>query len=186
MIEPTTAFDDDGDRLPGDTTEETVALIYHELHRLARRRIRDQRPGHTLQATALVNEAFLRLFGADGAPSDIRDREHFIARAATAMRSVLIDHARRKNRDKRKGVVEAVPLDSLTGEFADRAVDLLALDEALSRLAEFDAKMARIVELRFFGGLDSVDIARILGVSRRTVEREFKMAREWLRAELTG
>lgn len=165
-------------------TEAMIAQVYRELHRLARQRVRDQNPGHTLQATALLNEALLRLFGHQTA---FQGRDHLIASAARAMRSVLIDHARSKNSKKRQVTYEEIQEtqnEPLTAEFAERACDILALDDALRRLAEFDARMAQIVELRFFGGIEMPTIARMLGLSRRTIEREFCMAREWLRTEL--
>ncbi|MCZ6598799.1 MAG: sigma-70 family RNA polymerase sigma factor [Planctomycetota bacterium] len=163
--------------------DKLLPLIYGELHRMAERKMRGQSPDHTLQATALVNEAYLKLFQ-DG-KGRVKNREHFLALAATAMRSVLVDHARTKNRQKRKATGKNVPLDNLLDSYQSRAVvDLIALDDALKKLAEFDADMARVVELRFFGGLSVKEVASVLEVSTRRVEREWTMAKAWLRGVL--
>jgi RNA polymerase sigma factor (TIGR02999 family) len=162
--------------------EELLPLVYDELHRLAKHRMRSQRPDHTLQATALVNEAYLKLFG--GGQPNWRDRDHFIAVAARAMRSVLVDHARSKQRQKRQPTGECVALDELMDSFEERAFDLIALDEALNRLGDADRLTVRVIELRFFAGLSYKEIARVLGLSVRTVEREWEAGRAWLRKEM--
>ncbi len=169
-----------GDTQAGD---ELVRLVYDELHRLARRRMDGQKPWHTLQATALVNEAVVRMFK-DG-PSDCRDVDHFLAVAARAMRSVLVDHARRKGRQKRSGVREDIPLELLTERYEERATDLVALDESLKKLAEVDPDLARLVELHFFGRISLREISRIENRPRHVVEREWQLARAWLRKHMS-
>lgn len=165
--------------------EKLTPLVYAELRRIARRQMRDERPGHTLQATALVNEAFLRL-GGDGG-GDFHDRAHFYAVCAQVMRHVLIDHARTRARDKRGGGAPHVALDEaavvLEGKGAD---ELVALDEALRGLEEFDAQKARVVELRYFGGLSIEETAEVLGVSPTTVRREWRRAKAWLYRAIAG
>jgi len=151
---------------------------YRELHDQAARLMRNQVPSHTLQPTALVHETFLRLARAQG--SAWADRTHFLAVAARAMRSVLVDHARGKGRAKRGGDRAAVPLDRLQLAVEERGIDPLVLDEALRDLAGRDERAARVVELRFFGGLTMPEIAEHLGVATRTVEREWELARAWL------
>lgn len=141
-----------------------------------------QRRDHTLQPTALVHEAYLRLVRR-GDLEDVAAAD-FFAMAARAMRSVLVDHARRRNRLKRRGDAIREPLDDVVDLFEERAIDLLALDEALIRLAERDAEQARVVELRFFGGMSAEDTAAMLGVSPRTIGRLWNKARAWLREEI--
>lgn len=157
-------------------------LVYAELHRQATQLMRKQDRGHTLQATALVNEAYLKLAGSD----DMRweCRSHFFSVAARAMRSILIDHARTKSRQKRGGEMVRVPIDEISVLYESRAVDLIQLDDALEQLSSRDALAARIVELRFFGGVTLVDIARLQGVSIRRIERNWEFARSWLRLVL--
>jgi RNA polymerase sigma factor (TIGR02999 family) len=162
--------------------EELFPLIYHELHRLARKNMQGQRPDHTLQASALVNEAYLRLFR-DAAPN-WKDRNHFMAFAARAMRSILVDHARSKKRDKRTPGGERVSMDELIATYEERAFDLVALDDALSKLAEIDEQMVRIVELRFFAGMNVRETASVLGLSPRSVEREWQAAKALLRKSI--
>lgn len=159
--------------------DELYQRVYDELHRIAVRQMRGQPPGNSLQATMLVNEAYLRVF-----QQQWNDRAHFLATAARAMRSVLIDHARSRGRIKRRPPGERVPLEQLAEQCEERAGDLLVLDEALERLALFDERMVRLVELRFFAGLDMPDVASVLGVSLRTVRREWATARAWLRQEI--
>lgn len=168
----------------GSSAEELLPLLYEELHELARLKMSGQRPDHTLQATALVNEAFLKIFRNGTSEVRLRDRDHLMALASRAMRSVLIDYARAKNCEKRLPVGECIPLEELTASYEEQAVDLIALDDALSRLALVDETMVRIVEMRFFGGLDTKDVARILGLSLRKVEREWRAARAWLKGEV--
>jgi len=162
--------------------DELFRRVFDELHALARNHMRAQGPAHTLQPTALVHEAYLRLFrGVDPA---YQDRSHFLRAASRAMRCVLVDHAREKGRVKRTAPGERQPLDGLGELFEERAQDLVALDEALERLAAIDARAVEVVELRFFGGRTEDEIAEILDVSARTVERDWQAARAWLHKEL--
>lgn len=166
----------------GSARTELLASLYEDLRLRARRYMRGQRPDHTLQTTALVNEACLRLLGQDDARWN--DRDHVLALAARAMRSVLVDHARARLRAKRSAPGLRVPLDELIDGFQEGGVDVLALDEALGRLAAFDPLMAQAVELRFFAAQPVEDAARILGLPKRTFERHWSAARAWLKAEL--
>jgi RNA polymerase sigma factor (TIGR02999 family) len=156
-----------------------IPLVHDELHRLALGYMRGERPDHTLQATALVNEAYLKLVRAD---VDWRDRAHFFAVAATTMRRILVDHARTKGRVKRGGV--AVSLEESVLVAPDREAELLAIDEALTRLAGNDERAARVVELHYFGGLTYDEIAEALGISAATVDRDLRFAKAWLYREL--
>jgi RNA polymerase sigma factor (TIGR02999 family) len=174
----------------GDRTalDELLPLVYGELRRQAERFMRDQASGNTLQTTALVHETYLRLV--EQAHVEARSRAQFFALAAKAMRSVLVDHARARRAAKRGGGAHALTLGA-AGEVADvasanDAVDVLALDEALGRLSAFDPQQGRVVELKFFGGLTIEEVAEVLGVSHATVEREWKLARAWLRRELSA
>jgi RNA polymerase sigma factor (TIGR02999 family) len=160
-----------------------LPVVYDELRRLAQHYMRDEREGHTLQATALVNEAYLRLVGLDR--MQWRDRAHFFAMAATLMRRVLVDHARERGRDKRGGGVSVTSLDDHIVA-PRREVDVVALDEALERLAVLDARQSQIVELRFFGGLSVEETAEALGISPATVKREWASAKAWLYQQLSG
>jgi RNA polymerase sigma factor (TIGR02999 family) len=171
-----------GDR---GAAEQLLPVLYGELHSLAERMMRDQRPGHTLQPTALINEAWLKLIGV-GEGAAYANRAHFAGVAARAMRSVLVDHARRRQADKRGGSMERVALDDVVDLFAERAPDLLALDEALERLTKMDEQLGRLVELRFFAGLSVEETAEILEISTPTVTRGWRVARMWLRRELDG
>lgn len=169
--------------------ERLYPLIYERLRRLACAQMREQRPGHTLQPTALVHEAFLRLVGQDGA--SYQDRAHFFAVSATAMRRALIDHARTRTREKRGGdrsriAIEAPEVEAAVVGADARGLDLLALDEALERLGALDERKARIVELRFFAGLTTAETAAALGVSEKTVKRDWAVAKGWLHRELAG
>jgi RNA polymerase sigma-70 factor (ECF subfamily) len=159
-----------------------MPLIYKELHAIAVQHMRRERPNHTLQSTVLVHEAFLQLAGTD--KIDWQSRAHFFALASRAMRRVLVDHARAVNADKRPGAHQQVELDSAL-EVQERVVDLLALNEALDRLATWDNRQSQIVEMRFFAGLNFEEIAEVLGISERTAKRDWTMARAWLHAELT-
>ncbi len=159
-----------------------LPLVYNELRRLARRYLRDERSGHTLQATALVHEVYLRLIGQTGL--HWQNRAHFFGLAAQAMRRILIDHARHQRAAKRGGPHLTLFLNDAVDWSSERTVDVLALDEALTRLAAFDSPKSRIVELRFFGGLTIEETAQVLGVSTATVERAWQMAKLWLHREL--
>lgn len=169
----------EGDRV----RDALLAEVYEELHRRAAMYMRGQRGDHTLQTTALINEAFVKLGEADS--SLWRDRTRFIATASRAMRQVLIDHARRRKAEKRKPPGERVPLDRVLVQFEARAVDLVELDGALKRLEERDPEMARAVELRFFGGMSVEDTAEHLGMSKRTFERRWTFVRTWLHEEIS-
>jgi RNA polymerase sigma-70 factor, ECF subfamily len=160
--------------------------IYDELRALAAQHLRQERPGHTLQATALVNEAFLRLSGREHV--HVEARVQFFAIAAQAMRRVLVDHARRRQAGKRGGRENPVPLTEVAeAELAvSQEIDLLDVDDALTRLAALDARQAQVVELRFFAGMEVEEIAAVLAVSASTVQREWRMARAWLRHQLEG
>jgi RNA polymerase sigma factor (TIGR02999 family) len=171
----------DGDR---EAAERFMPLIYDELRRQARRYLDRERPNHTLQTTALVHEAYIRLN--DQNKVKWQNRSHFFGVAAQMMRRILVNYAVGQKRAKRGGSAITVPLEeSLQIAVADSEVDLLALDEALSRLDDLDSRQARIVELRYFSGLSIEETAEVLNISAATVKREWNMARTWLRAELT-
>jgi len=164
--------------------EELFSVVYDELRALARRHMQHERGGHTLQTTALVHEAYLRLGGEHTAPWE--SRAHFLRVASRAMRRVLVDSARARKAQKRGGGFGQLGLDKETpGSFGDPPLDLIALDEALCELAEFDPRMSRIVELRFFAGLTGDETAKVLEVSPRTVDSDWRLARIWLRKALT-
>lgn len=158
------------------------ALLYDELKRQAARCMRGERPGITLQATALVHEAFVRLAGAGEV--DWQDRKHFLAVAARTMRRVLVDLVRAKATDKRGARAERAPLDSGIVAQGASVLDLIALDEALEKLATFDARKVRVIELRFFAGLTVEETAEVLDVAADTVARDWRLARSWLLQEL--
>lgn len=163
-----------------------LEMVYPELHRIAEREMRRERVGHTLQPTAVVHEAYLKLV--DQSKVDWRNRAHFLGVAAQAMRRLLVDHARRRLRDKRGGGATLVEIEAAAAQpglaVPARSVDLLALDQALERLAALDAGQARLVELRFFGGLSVEESAEALGVSTATAGRDFRSARAFLAREL--
>jgi RNA polymerase sigma factor (TIGR02999 family) len=161
--------------------DELVAVVHHELRRRAAARLRHEQPGHVLQPTALVHEAYLRLI--DQRHTDWQNRAHFFALASEMMRRILVDHARRRKMAKRSGGWARMTLDAV-GSRDPRDVDLLDLDAALSELASFDPRKSRVVELRFFGGLSLDDIAQAQGISRATVERDWQLARTWLHRRL--
>jgi RNA polymerase sigma factor (TIGR02999 family) len=171
----------------GDMTarDELMAVIYKELHRLARGYMRHERPGHTLQATALINEAYLRLLGQTR--TEWQSRAHFFGLAAQFMRRILVDHARSRHSAKRRhaGAVD-MPLDEVAVFAPERAPALLALDDALERLAAIDHRKARVVELRYFAGLTVPEAADLLNVSPVTVMRDWSLAKAWLQRELRG
>ena len=167
-----------------ETPEGLVPLLYRELRRLAAGYLRNERPNHTLQPTALVNEAYLRLAGQ--ADPEWKDRGRFVAVAAHVMREVLIDHARTRGRSKRGAGQRVISLED-AGDVGDgREVDLIALDDALNELDRVDAQQGRIVELRYFGGLSIEETARVLGVSPATVKRNWRLAKAWLHRELAS
>ncbi|HEV3006263.1 MAG TPA: ECF-type sigma factor [Pirellulales bacterium] len=163
--------------------DDLVPLVYAELRRLAANYLRHEPPGHTLQPTALVHEAFLKLAAQNRV--DWQGRTHVLAIGAQAMRRILVDHAKRKGRTKRGGRMRRIALDEANVLSPQRDEDLLTVDEALERLAEVDERQAAIVELRFFGGLSVEEVAETLGLSKRTVEHEWTMIRAWLRRELS-
>ncbi len=161
---------------------ELFPIVYQELRRLARQYMYGERPEHTLQATALIHEAYLRLV--DQRRTQWQSRAHFFAVAAQMMRRILVDHARRRAYQKRGGAAANVPFEESPLVAPDRGPDLVALDSALERLGSVDPRKVRVVELRYFGGLETQEIASVLGVSAVTVTRDWKMAKAWLRQEL--
>jgi RNA polymerase sigma-70 factor (ECF subfamily) len=161
--------------------DELLPLIYQELHRLARSYMRRERAEHTLQPTALINEAYLRLAHDD---IDWQNREHFIGAAAQVMRRVLVDYARQHNAQMRGGGLKRVELQEGLAISPERMEEVVSLDEALSRLAEQNPRQARVVELRYFGGLSVEQIAAMLGIAERSVKRDWALARVWLFQEL--
>jgi RNA polymerase sigma-70 factor, ECF subfamily len=164
--------------------DELYPLVYDELHRLARRYMSRERKGHTLQTTALINEAYVRLV--DQRNVQWANRSHFFAISAQIMRRILIDHARRHAYAKRGGGARQVSLDETAAIALDDLSEFLRLDEALQSLAELDPRRSRVVELRYFGGLNNEEIAGVLNISENTVIRDWNMARAWLYRQLTG
>ncbi|HEX8198296.1 MAG TPA: sigma-70 family RNA polymerase sigma factor [Pyrinomonadaceae bacterium] len=161
-----------------------MPLIYDELHRQASRYLKKERPAHTLQTTALINEAYLKLI--DQRAVEWQNRNHFFAIASQAMRRILVDYARERKREKRGGEAENLPLEEAALAVSpEKSIDLVALDVALDRLAEFDLRQARIVELRYFSGFSIDETAEILGISNATVRRDWDLARAWLHLQLT-
>jgi RNA polymerase sigma-70 factor (ECF subfamily) len=160
-----------------------IPLIYDELRRLARYYMRRERSGGTLQTTALANEAYMRLI--DQRNVRWQNRAHFFGIAAQLMRRILIDHARKRDNVKRGGDVRKVPLDEAALVSQGRAADLIALDEALTRLEAIDERKSRVIELRFFGGLNIEETAEVLSISPATVQREWSMAKAWLYREIS-
>ena len=170
-----------GDRA---TLDELFPVVYDELRRLASNYLRRERNNHTLQPTALVHEAYMKLI--DQREVDWQNRAHFFGIAAQMMRRILLKHAEKHNAEKRGGNFQKVNLDEAIVFFEKQNLDVLALDKALSQLAEFDEKQARIVELRFFGGLKNEEVAEVIGVSLATVKREWTIAKAWLMRELSN
>jgi RNA polymerase sigma-70 factor (ECF subfamily) len=162
--------------------DELLPLVYDDLRALAEKYLRGEPSGHTLQPTALVHEAYMKLV--DQTRVDWQGRTHFFAVGAQAMRRILVDHARRRRAVKRGGDRQRITVDEQLLAAGRRDEDLLELDEALERLAELDSQQAKMVEMRFFGGLDVAETATALGMSKRTAEREWTMVRSWLRREL--
>jgi len=185
-----------GDRLPENITQlleqwsdgderaldRLTPLVYDELRQQAARYLRRERPGHTMQTTALINEAYLRLI--DTREVRWQGRAHFFAIAANLMRRILVDHARQRNAAKRGGSPIHVTLDRIVATAKQSDIDVLAIDEALTKLAAIDHQQAKIVELRFFSGLSVEETAAALGISPRTVKRDWSVARAWLRREI--
>jgi RNA polymerase sigma factor (TIGR02999 family) len=163
--------------------EALVPLVYDELRRVAHRYLRHEHPGHTLQSTALVHEAYLRLLRQG--TREFENRAHFLAISAQLMRQILVEHARRRNAAKRDAG-HMLTLDDNMGLLRTKSVDLVALDDALNGLARLDARQSRIVELRFFGGLSTEETAAVLGISPKTVKREWATAKVWLHHEISG
>jgi RNA polymerase sigma factor (TIGR02999 family) len=159
-----------------------MPIVYGHLRRLAERSLFTERRDHTLQHTALVHEAYLELVRMD---VDWNDRAHFFALAARAMRRILVDHARTRNRHKRGSGAEHVPLDDVPEPQAGGEIDLVALDDALERLAVIDRRKSEMLEMRYFGGLKQEEMSELLGLSPATIKRDLAWAREWLKAELT-
>jgi len=162
--------------------DQLVAALYDELRAMARRDFAGERAGHTLQPTALVNEAWMRLF--NGKQDGFENRAHFFAAASTAIRRVLADHARKRHAEKRGGDAGRVPLEAVDTGGSVRSEDVIALDEALERLDAFAPLQARVIEMRFFGGMTTDEVARALSISTSTAERHWRLARAWLRSAL--
>ncbi len=171
-----------GQAYSSDAVEEILPLVYDELRKVAAVSLRKERAGHSLVATELVHEAYLRLFA--GEQPRYNDRRHFFATAAISMRRILVEHARRKQAGRRIPPGAMVPLDNAPEPSTAADTDVLALDQALTSLAEFEPRMAQVVELRYFGGLTETEVAEVLEVSRPTVSRTWKAARVWLRREM--
>ena len=170
----------------GDTAalDRLIPVVYDELRRVAGRRLRGESPGHSLQATALVHEVYVRLVDVDR--MTLTSRAHFFGVAATLMRQILVDHARRERADKRGGGMTMVGLGEASPAVWTSSVDVLALDEALDALSAIDSRQCRVVELRFFAGLTIDEAAEALGVSPATVEREWSLAKAWLYRRLSS
>jgi RNA polymerase sigma factor (TIGR02999 family) len=159
-----------------------VPLVYKELRRLAHYHLQSERPDHTLQSTALVHEAYLRLLG--GQPAELQDRAHFIAVASRLMRQILVDYARQRRASKRDGGCR-IALEYLDALPVSGDAELLALDGALEELARIDERQGKIVEMKFFGGLSAPEISQVLGISRATVDRDWATARVWLHRQIS-
>jgi RNA polymerase sigma-70 factor, ECF subfamily len=162
---------------------ELLPLVYKELHRLAQRYMRGERPGHTLQTSALVNEAYLRLIGEHAI--DWKNRAHFFGVCAHIMRRILVDHARTRDAYKRGGPAQKISLENAYVYTPEQSWQVVALHEALNKLAEWDERQARVVELRFFGGLEVEEVAEVMRISPTTIKREFQHAKAWLYGELS-
>lgn len=162
--------------------DDLLPLVYDTLRGIAANYMREERVNHTMQTTALVHEAYIRMVAQSTATWE--NRLHFFRVAAKAMRRILVDRARAHRADKRGGQAERVPLDQAVAAAEERAIDLLALDDSLERLAEFDERKCRVVELRFFGGMTFPEIAESLGCPLRTVERDWTTAKAWLRVDI--
>lgn len=171
----------DGD---GEASDELMPLVYEELHRMAKRYMHSQPSGQTLQTTALIHEAYLKL--AEGREKRFANREHFFAVAARAMRHILVDHARARHAGKRGGDAHKISLDDAIIVTGERLDEVIALDDALLQLEKEDPRKSRVVELRYFGGLSIEETAGVLQISPETVQRDWKFARSWLLRELSN
>ena len=167
-----------------EALDQLMPIVYDELRRQAARYLRRENPGHTLQTTALIHEAYVRLV--DQRNVQWQNRAHFFGIAAQLMRRILVDHARTKKRAKRGGSDVRVSLDDATVAVKGQDLDVVALDEALQRLAKIDEQQSRVVELRFFSGLTVEETAEVMGISAATVKRDWSMAKAWLHRELSG
>ena len=165
-----------------DALARLIPLVHQELHRIARRCMARERVGNSLQASALLNEAYIRLV--DGKAVEWHDRAHFLAVAARVMRRILVDHARARGYQKRGGQAVRVPLDDALAVTSEPQQDYAALDEALQALARFDERKSRVIEMRFFGGLSVEETASVLEVSPDTVQRDWRLAKVWLRRQM--
>jgi len=167
-----------------EALDKLMPIVYDELRRQAARYLRREQPGHTMQTTALIHEAYVRLV--DQRNVQWQNRAHFFGIAAQMMRRILVDHARTKKRAKRGGSAVKVSLADATIPVKEQDLDVVALDEALNRLAEIDEQQSRVVELRFFSGLTVEETAEVMGISPATVKRDWSMAKAWLHRELSG
>lgn len=167
-----------------DAAQALMPFVYDELRALARGYLQRERSDHTLQATGLVHEAYLRLV--DQTAGNWQNRAHFFAVAAKMMRRILVDHARSHRAEKRGGDQERIELDEMLLPSVGKNVDVIALDEALEQLGNLDARQSQIVEMRFFGGLTNEEIGEALQISPRTIKREWRLAKAWLRREISG
>jgi RNA polymerase sigma factor (TIGR02999 family) len=165
----------------GEAVEELIPLVYAELRRLAAHYLKSEREGHTLQPTALVHEAFLKLVEQE---TNWQNRNHFFAIAANLMRRILVDYARSHKADKRGGEAEKVSLEDAFIFVKEKPLQMIALDEALKELAKIDERRSRVVELKFFGGLNNEEIGKVLGVHSNTVLRDWNLARAWLKTQI--
>src|SRR5215469_12636376 len=164
--------------------DEVMPLVYEDLRRLSQYYLQDERPGHTLQSTALVHEVYLRLCGQQ--EPDWTGRAHFFAVAAKMIRRILVDHARQKSAAKRGGMMRSDPLEEAVTVPVQADIDTLLLDESLNELAAFDSRKSQVVEMRFFGGLSAKDIATVLDTTEATVRRDWNIARAWLYRRMQG
>ena len=167
-----------------EALDRLIPLVYQELRQLARHHMRKERAGHTLETTALIHEAYLRLI--DAKQVQIKNRAHFFGVSARLMRQILVDAARARGYEKRGGGAQQVSLDAALTVTQKPEADLLAIDEALSALATLDLRKSQVVEMRFFGGLTEAEIATVLDVSIETVKRDWRLAKSWLRMKLDG
>ena len=163
--------------------EQLMPMVYDELHRMARRYLRRQPSGHTFQTTELIHEAYLKIAGREA--QSWQNRAHFFGVAARAMRHILVDYARSKQRKKRGGMAERITLTENLGAAANRSEEIVALDDALKQLGALDGRKAQVVEMKFFGGLTTDEIAEVLRISPETVKRDWRFARTWLLRELS-